>query len=183
MKQKIGLPSMGLFKRFIASQPIRIYFFKIVFVSLCLTLIVYGLLQLIDLVLVNVVVGYQTAGSYFFGASIFFVASLFSFYFSVKYRWNQALPFFSIAIAVYFPLVLLSSLAKIYLGIPLDVYSAYMESFCLEDSGSGVCGEALAHMVFSMAIRALPLVLTIPYLYWVALKYLNMTDPQDHIDG
>jgi hypothetical protein len=129
------------------------------------------------------VIGYQTTGSYLLGPGIFFIVSLFVFYFAIRYNWNQLFPYLSMAIAVYLPLVLLSSLIKIHIGLPSEVSSLYMVQLCGGGDADTLCGEAIAHIAFSMAVRALPLVLCLPCVFWLALNYLNMHNPEDHIHG
>jgi len=183
MKPENGPANMDLFKHLHANPRFRHYLIKLLFINIIYSFIVYGLLNIVDIILSRLVIGYQTTGSYVISSCIFFVVSLFCFYFAIKYNWNQLFPYLSMAIAVYFPLVTLSSLVKIYIGIPDDIYLLYMESFCIKAPELGLCGEALAHIVFSMAIRALPLVLSIPYLYWLGLNYLGINNPRIYLNG
>ena len=174
---------MGLFKLLQRNKNFRRYILKLLMMDFIFSAYVYGILKLVDYIFSQLIIGYQITESYLVSTVTFFTASLFFFYFAIKYNWNRLFPYLSMAIAVFFPLGTISSLASIYVGIPEDTYIVYMENFCAHKASAELCGEALAHMVLSMTIRALPLVLSIPYLYWFGLNYLGIENPRAHLNG
>ena len=173
---------MVLFKGFTQIFKRQSYIVKIIAVDIVFSVYVYYLLKLIDSLLSRFIIGYQATDSYLLSAIIFFLVSLAFFYFSIKYHWNRLFPYFAMALAVYFPLVTITSYLRIYHGLPDDITQLYLDNFCAYSESSTLCGEAFAHMVFIKSIRALPAVLTVPYLYWLALKALNIDSPRQTAD-
>jgi len=130
-----------------------------------LSLYVYAMLSLSDKVLFSLVPGYQTTGHYEFGVAIFFLSSAVYLYLIRKQDWRRSFPFLSVAVSLFFPLVVLSSILRIQIGLPNELQAFYTDNLCISTDGDQLCGQALAHIVFCMTVRALPLVLTVPLLY------------------
>jgi len=146
-----------------------------IFVTAILSVYVYTLLRLADKVLFLVVAGYKSTGSYELGVTIFFLASSAYLYLIRNQDWSRTFPFFSTAIALFFPLVVFSSILRINIGLPESLHHFYATDFCDPVVNEDLCGQALAHIVFSMTIRALPLVLTVPLLYRLLFHHLFKT--------
>lgn len=181
-KQVNGPANMALFKRLSKNKHTKRHIVKLIAVDFVFSVYVYYLLKLTDILLSRFIFAYQATESYLLSAAVFFFVSLAFFYFSIKYNWNRLFPYFAMALAVYFPLVTLSSYLRIYNGLPEEVTAIYFDNFCSDSNSITLCGEALAHMVFSLSIRALPTVLSVPYLYWLAIQYLKLDSPREHID-
>jgi hypothetical protein len=148
-----------------------------------LSIYVYILLRLTDKVLFHVIVGYQSTSSYGFGVGIFFMASSLYLYLIRKQSWNRTFPFFSTAIALFFPLVVFSSMLRINIGLPEAVNHFYANNLCIRATTESLCGQALAHIVFCMTVRALPLVLTVPLLYRLMFSRLYLKPTESSADG
>ncbi len=134
---------------------------------------VYITLIVTDKILLHVITGYHSPGSYEFGVAIFFVASSLYLYVVRNQSWSRISPFLMTAIALFFPLVVFSSILRIKAGLPEDLHNFYASNFCPPETGETLCGQALAHVVFCMTVRALPLVVTVPLLYRVIFKLLH----------
>lgn len=130
-----------------------------------LSLYVYTVLRLTDHMLFSVISGYQSTGNHELGVAIFFLTSSVYLYLIRHQDWRRAFPFFSTAVALFFPLVVLSSILRISIGLPESLHEFYANDFCNVGEYNELCGQALAHIVFCMTVRALPLVLTVPLLY------------------
>lgn len=176
--QGVGRMSMGLFERF-NTKLLTPYLWKVVFIDFLLCFYVYFLLKVIDEVLSLYIVGYQPTESYLLAVVIFFFSALVFFYFSIRYRWTSLFPYFFMALSVFFPLVFLSALLHVWSDASSPAHMELMSEFCLikEDV---LCGKAFSYLVFSMTIRALPVVLTVPFIYWFSLKFLKVNNPQRH---
>jgi hypothetical protein len=183
MKLEIGLAYMDWFNHFTKKKPKTYFVFSLLFIDLVLSIYVYYLLKAVDAVLVRAIISYQPNGSYLFSTIIFYVVSLFFFYFATRYNWTRLFPFLSMAVAVYFPLVVLASFTRIYIGIPEETHLLYFENYCSGDPGLTLCGKAFSHMVFNSSVRALVAVITVPYVYHLAIKYLLERKPNRQVNG
>jgi len=121
-----------------------------------------------DFILEYFLESYQSVGSTWLGALVFFLVSHIFLYMVQRYRSKGYLIYYIAGLSLFFPLVLLTSIFRISLGFSEDNFARYAEMYCATnvDVGSiGLCGEAFAFIVFSMTIRALPVVVTMPLLY------------------
>lgn len=132
---------------------------------LLLSLYVFFLLNITDRILLRLVPFYQTMNSYGIGVCIFFIVSYFFLQIGKKYQWNRFLHYFLGSLGVFFPLVVISSVLRVKIGLPESVEIQYQVNYC-DGLALVNCGKAFAHIVYSMVIRATPAVLTVPSLYW-----------------
>ena len=114
---------------------------------------------------------YQPVGSTWLGALIFFLVSHVFLYFFQQFRSDGYLVYYLAGLSLFFPLVLLASILRVHFGFSDDGFEGYAVLYCnIENTGQELCGEAFAFIVFSMTIRALPVVVTMPLLYrWIYL--------------
>lgn len=145
-----------------------------------LSLYVYAVLRFTDSLLFRVIPGYKSTGNHVLGVCIFFVAASVYLYLIRHQDWRRAFPFYSTAVALFFPLVVFSSLLRIQIGLPESLQQFYANDYCEVVSNSVLCGQALAHIVFCMTVRALPLVLTVPLLYRLLFNLLFHEPPPDN---
>ena len=136
-----------------------------------LTLYTFGMLTLMDILLLRTIKGYQSVDSYWLGALIFFVVShIFLHPFRV-YKWKNYLFYYIGGLAIFFPLVVLASIIRVVFNLSESGFMSYTEIYCpaisveRHSTGLTVCGQAFAYIVYSMTVRALPIVITIPTLY------------------
>ena len=153
------------------------------FVILLLTVYTVGSLTVMDSILLRTVEGYQPVDSLWLGAIIFFVAfHIFLYLFKVN-QWKSYLLFYIGGLAVFFPLVLLASILRIYLNLSGSAFASYTEIYCpaisldLTSDQYPICGQAFAFIVYSMTVRALPTVITIPLLYrWFNVEFPSLVN-------
>mgnify|MGYP000226701418 CR=1 FL=1 len=143
-----------------------------------LTAIDYVLLILIDSVLITYVKGYQSTGDYFLPNVLFFLATYTLCWNGLKYGWSQLLPYFMLATGIFFPLILINTIGNFYLGLSPELETFYRDHYCNEIHGDLLCGEALAHLAFSGVIRALPLLIIIPTIFYCFYQ-INLFGIQD----
>lgn len=121
--------------------------------------------------------GYQPVDSYVVAAVLFFVVAHVLSYVARRLSWRSHFYYFIGAISVFFPLVTIATIIQIHLGISSEDYARYITEYCAPaqdflkpvETVSQLCGKAFAYIVYSMAMRALPIVLTIPFLYHLLL--------------
>lgn len=136
-----------------------------------LTIYTFCLLAAMDFVLESFISAYQPVGSTWLGTLIFFLVSHVFLYFFQHIRTDGYLVYYLAGLSLFFPLVLLASILRVFFGFSADGFASYAEVYCdVESASREICGEAFAFIVFSMTIRALPVVITIPLLYrWIYL--------------
>lgn len=144
---------------------------KLVTIVLVLGVIVYISLVSIDTLLSATLVGYRLSNSLFMPMAIFFPVAYTVTYFGYKYGWLSMLPYHICAIAVFFPLIFLTAVVDINTGLPREDYLFYTFELCKNHLPGLLCGQALAHRVFCMTVRALPLMIIIPAAFSLMLKH------------
>ena len=151
---------------------LQLNYIRILLLVCLLTYLDHLGLVTIDLLMSENILGYKARTSYFVSNSMYFFASVVVIAFGVSYGWSQILPFFYIALAVFFPMIFLSSYLEIILEMNDELKVYYNEIFCKGVVGVGdlLCGKALAHIVFTRVISALPLLLMTPVLFYIFIK-------------
>jgi len=130
-----------------------------------------GTLWLADSLLSHYLPGYVFSGNYKIGISVFFIMSLVYIYWANWRKWGNWRYYVFGAIAVFFPLVFMSSAVNVLINPTGSMISSYTNLYCQPAGQSGVCGKAFAAVVSSMSLRALPAVLSAPALvYFFLLK-------------
>jgi len=145
--------------------------------TLVLTALDALLLLLIDRLMDNSVPGYKSNPSLLAPVTIFFFIVYVSNYRGLRFGWHRVLPYVVIGTAVFFPLIFITSLSRFWLGLPADMEFFYRNEYCPPTVGGELCGQALAHMVFCMTMRTLPLLVIIPAAFYGLLKinFLGVT--------
>lgn len=153
-----------------------IILFKLFLLVLLLAIIDYLSLNLIEDTLENHVRGYQRSESNIIPAIIFIPVAYAVNYFGYRYGWKTMLPYHLCAIGVFFPLIFITVIANFYAGLPLQIHIFYAEEICTQNASRLLCGQAFAHSVFCMTMRALPLLIIIPAAFYGLLKinFLNL---------
>jgi len=133
-------------------------------------------LKLSDYLLATYMDGYESSNAYLIPAIVFFIAAYAVTYFGFKYGWKRMLPYQLCATAIFFPLIFLTSVARFFTGFLPETYEFYAMEVCGIEVGPLLCGQALAHMIFCDTVRALPLMLIIPAVFYCLLKinFLNL---------
>lgn len=157
------------------------YHLKLVVVVVILSVFNHISLRATNYVLTNYIQGYISAPRYLFPGIIFFFASYIAVNFGVKRGWKRLLPYHLYAISVFFPLIFFNAVGRFISGVPLEIQEFYALELCGGNAGEMLCGQALAHMVFGMAMQALPLLLIIPAVFCVLLRvnFLNLLDQDE----
>jgi len=148
------------FLRFFDSG-VFIYIYVAVFSSY-----VAGMLRLTDHVLAANIAGYVFSGNYTIGLVFFFCAAVVYLHLARWRRWLNWQYYIWGAVVVFFPLVFFASCVKLLLnpdGALIDTLNAH---YCEPDIRGTLCGQAFAALVSSMSLRALPVVLTTPAMFW-----------------
>jgi hypothetical protein len=143
---------------------------KLVLAVLTLGSITFISLSSIDTLLSSHLSGYRSSGSLFLPMAIFFPVAYTVIYFGYKYGWKSMLPYHFCAIAVFFPLIFGTAVVDMYIGLHREDYLFYSLELCQNHSSKMLCGQALAHQVFCMTARALPLMIIIPSAFSFMLK-------------
>ena len=127
---------------------------------------VYLTLTIMDIILLKTVKGYQPVDSLWLALIFFFIASHIFIYMYRDYRIKNYLFYYFGALAVFFPLVLIATIVRVLFELSEDGFHSYIDIYCGEQAGEiYVCGEAFSFVVYSMTIRSLPTVITVPILY------------------
>ena len=144
-----------------------------------LTIYTFCLLTAMDIFLASFIDAYNSTGSIWLGALIFFFVTHLLLYFFQPFRTQGYFIYYIAGLSIFFPLVLLTSILRFSLGFSGNQFDAYAEFYCTDYSaGMELCGEAFSYIVFSMTIRSLPVVITIPLLYrWFYLKRFSADMP------
>jgi len=127
---------------------------------------VIGMLKLTDHFLSKNIAGYEFSGNYAIGMGVFFCAAVVYLHLARWRRWLNWRYYVLGAVVVFFPLVFLASSVKLMINPDgAFIYSLNMQ-YCESDISTSICGEAFAALVSSMSLRALPVVLTTPAMFW-----------------
>ncbi|AEG01754.1 hypothetical protein [Methylomonas methanica] len=126
--------------------------------------------NLSDHILAKYIDGYKPSSPQLTPEIIFFMAAYTVNYYGFKYGWKRMLPYHICAIAVFFPLIFLSSVIRFFTEIPAELYQFYTMEMCDAKIALTACGRALAHMTFCNTMRALPLLFIIPAAFYILLK-------------
>lgn len=138
---------------------------------------VIGSLWLADNLLSTHLPGYVFSGNYKLGIVIFFLSALTFIYWSRWREWNNWRFYALGPIAVFFPLVFVSSSLNVLLNPGEGMISSFSVEYCDGANSVDVCGKAFAAVVSSMSLRALPAVFTTPVLLYQVLLF-----KQHHFD-
>lgn len=130
-----------------------------------LTLYVFMMLRYMDTLLAAQITNYQPIRSYSLGALFFFIAVTFIAVIARKLNWRNITNYSIAALGIFFPLVVLASIIRVMYGLPEATTAFYVREYCDITTTQHLCGPAFAHIVYSMTVRALPIVLTVPILY------------------
>ena len=149
-----------------------------------LTVLDYFILVTIDSMMSVYITGYKIRTSYVAPVIIFFVIVYISINFGIKYGWVRILPHIYIGVAVFFPLIYFTSYWEITHSLPAEIKQEYLSIYCRSSADvENVCGKALAHLVFSRAISAVPLLLFIPALFYGLMQisfFKQLTSHKNH---
>jgi len=144
---------------------------------------VAGMLKLTDHFLAENIAGYEFSGNYALGMGIFFCASVVYLHLARWRRWLDWRYYVLGAVVVFFPLVFFASSVQLMINPDTDFIAALNADYCqsgliassigianstasLGSVSGPICGEAFATLVSSMSLRALPVVLTAPAMFW-----------------
>ena len=130
---------------------------------------VIGSLWVADKFLSRHLPGYVFSGNYKLGIIIFFLAALSFIYWSQWRKWNNWRFYALGPIAVFFPLVFISSALNVLLNPGSSMIASFTAQYCAESYPVDVCGKAFAAVVSSMSLRALLAVFTTPVLLYQVL--------------
>ena len=149
----------------------KVNFIKTFFLVGLLTVIDHFVLITIDSWMEQYVVAYQARSSYLMPNIMYFVACFITIACGLYYGWSRMLPFIYIAVAVFFPLIFINSSIEVYWEMSQELQLHYQLAVCQYSvsSAEGLCGKALAHVIFSRVISALPLLFLTPLLFYGVL--------------
>ena len=149
---------------------------KLITLVLLLAVIDYLSLEMIENLLSEYIRGYQRSESNIAPALIFIPVAYAVNYLGYRYGWKTMLPYHLCAISVFFPLIFLTVIVSFYIGLPAATHTFYTTEMCPSYAGGLLCGQALAHNVFCMTMRALPLLIIIPAVFYglLQLNFLNL---------
>lgn len=140
-------------------------------VSAFLMLYVIGLLWLTDLGLAYILPGYQFSGSYGLGIIIFYL-SIMVFVYWTRWRGETGWRFYVLgSLVIFFPLVFLSSSLTILFNPEHALVLILSDQYCTANNSISLCGRAFSALIFGMSLRALPTVITAPFLAWYLLTH------------
>lgn len=143
-------------------------------VVLLLTIYTFWTLRVMDAILLRTVRGYQSVDSFWLALIIFFVASHVFLHLFKVYRSKSYFLYYLGSLAIFFPLVLLAAILRVSFNLSEDGFLSYAAIYCQETQSAelNICGEAFAFAVYSMTIRSLPAVVTVPILYrWFYVNF------------
>lgn len=137
-----------------------------------LTVIDHIALTTIDRLMESYIIGYQARSSYLLSNVMYFSACFVTILFGLVFSWSRMLPFVYIAVAIFFPLIFLNSYWEVYFEMNADDKASYQEALCTQGilNTDLLCGKALAHIVFSRVISALPLLFMTPLLFYIIIR-------------
>jgi len=131
-------------------------------------------LKMTDLFLANHLAGYVYAGKYTVGMLIFIVSALVYLRFARWRQWHNWRYYILGAVVVFFPLVFLASVANFLILPDGALISSLRGTYCGTDYHDRICGQAFAALISSMSLRALPVVITTPAMFWfIFIRPLN----------
>lgn len=149
--------------------PHRRFFDSSVFIYLCIaafSFYVAGMLMLTDFILAETIAGYEYSGNYTIGMGVFFCASVVYLHLARWRRWLNWRYYILGAVVVFFPLVFLASSVKLLINADGAVIYSLNKHYCETQNVNSICGQAFAALISSMSLRALPVVLTTPAMFW-----------------
>lgn len=126
-----------------------------------------------DLLLARIMPAYLQAGPNPFGMLLFFISSSIFMLIARRMSLARIRTYLITGIALFFPLVFLSSVIVLLTAEPGARPLVYKTVHCAGPDRDTICGAGFSLMVFSMAARALPAVLTAPLIYAVTLSWLR----------
>lgn len=145
-------------------------------VSAFLMFYVIGLLWLADLGLAYILPGYQFSGSYGLGLIIFYL-SIMVFVYWTRWRGETGWRFYVLgSLVIFFPLVFISSSLTILINPENPLVLLLSDQYCAVKNTTPICGRAFAALTFGMSLRALPTVITAPFLAWYLLTHHTSFD-------
>jgi len=127
---------------------------------------VAGMLMLTDQFLAENIAGYEFSGNYSIGMVIFFCAAVIYLHLARWRRWLNWRYYILGAVVVFFPLVFIASSVKLIVDLDGPVIYSLNAQYCKVENTDSICGQAFAALVTSMSLRALPVVLTTPTMFW-----------------
>jgi len=149
-------------------------------INIAKTLVLVSVLTVIDhIALTNIdslmeshIIGYQARASYLLSNTMYFSACFITILCGLALGWSRMLPFIYIAVAVFFPMIFLTSCWEVYFEMNAADKTYYQENLCVPSTSSDefLCGKALAHIVFSRVISALPLLFLTPILFYITIR-------------
>ena len=148
----------------------RTDFIKTLFLVSALTVIDHIVLTNIDRLMEVYIAGYQARSSYLLTNIMYFIACFITIICGLRFSWSRMLPFIYIAVAVFFPLIFLNSAWEVYIDMAPSAKAYYQNTLCRITAREALCGKALAHMVFTRVISALPLLFMTPVLFYITVK-------------
>jgi len=127
---------------------------------------VAGTLKVTDYLLADHLAGYVYSGNYTIGMVIFFIASV-AYLQVARWRcWVNWRYYILGSVAVFFPLVFLASSVKLLISPDGSLITVFNELYCEPEYQARICGQAFAALISSMSLRALPVVLSTPAMFW-----------------
>lgn len=127
---------------------------------------VAGTLKVTDYLLADHLAGYVYSGNYTIGMLIFFIASIAYLQVARLRCWVNWRYYILGSVVVFFPLVFLASSVKLLVNPSGSLITVFNELYCEPEYQAKICGQAFAALVSSMSLRALPVVLTTPTMFW-----------------
>jgi len=160
VRKALGVINRLPHRRFFDSS-VYIYFYIAAF-----SFYVVGMLMLTDHFLAANISGYEFSGNYAIGMGIFFCVAVMYLHLARWRRWLNWRYYILGAVVVFFPLVFLASSVKLMFDIDgTTIYTLNLQ-YCDAENTESICGPAFAALVSSMSLRALPVVLTTPAMFW-----------------
>jgi len=141
-----------------------IYYFVALF-----SFYVAGMLKLTDHILAKFINGYEFSGSYLIGLGVFFCASTVYLHLARRNAWLNWRYYILGSVVVFFPLVFAASALKVFINPNAEYIYVLNKQYCEIEESVSLCGFAFASLVSSMSLRALPVVLTVPAMFWYML--------------
>lgn len=130
---------------------------------------VAGMLRLTDHFLAKYISGYEFSGSYLTGLVVFFCAATVYLHLARHNGWVNWRYYILGSLVVFFPLVFAASAIKLLVNPNAEYIHFLNQRYCEIESSASLCGFAFASLVSSMSLRALPVVLSAPTMFWYAL--------------
>ncbi len=132
--------------------------------------------MLTDQFLAENISGYEFSGNYTIGMGIFFCASVVYLHLARWRRWLNWRYYILGAVVAFFPLVFIAASVKLMIDVDGVVIYTLNAQYCETNKIDSICGQAFAALVSSMSLRALPVVLTTPTMFWYLFIRPELTD-------